>query len=282
LYLWILAREYNRHADIKVLLIAIMRYIPIVGIGMQFCEFIFMERNLKKDEKTIQNALEHQRRFCKSFPLWFLLFPEGQLNVPENRERVSLYCDKMKISQRPDIVLLPKSTGLFMCADGLKNETDWMFDLTIGYGGLEIEDIPYEEYAFDSVLFKDKYPKEIYIHIQKFSIASLPGMQAIEEETEKELEHRKFEFNVWLRSLYMEKNEMMREFYVDHRFSEQSISIRAKPTASEVLALMLVWASCYVTVPFLLSILSKLNILFSFYTVAKTLGLQCDAQVDHR
>jgi hypothetical protein len=235
-----------------------MKYIPIVGIGMQFCEFIFMERSLKKDEKTIQKALHHQRQFCKSFPLWFLLFPEGQLNVPENRERVALYCDKMKITQRPDIVLLPKSTGLFMCADGLKTETDCLFDLTIGYGGLDIEEIPYEEYAFDSVLFKDKYPKDIHIHIRKFSIAALPGMQEIVEESEKELEHRKFEFNLWLRSLYLEKNEMMRDFYNAKRFSEQSIILRTKPTVSEFIVLFMVLASSLTTVPFLLSILSKL------------------------
>ena len=44
------------------------------------------------------------------------------------------------------IVLIPKATGTFMVANALHEQIDDVFDLTVGYGGIAKELIPYEEY----------------------------------------------------------------------------------------------------------------------------------------
>ena len=42
LYMWILARVVGKSGDVKILLMAILRYLPFAGPGMMFFEFIFM------------------------------------------------------------------------------------------------------------------------------------------------------------------------------------------------------------------------------------------------
>jgi lysocardiolipin and lysophospholipid acyltransferase len=234
-----------------------------MGLGLQFFEFIFIERNLKQDEQIIVNALEHEKEYCKPFPLWLVVFPEGQLNVPENREKIDKYRQKAGILQDPQIVLLPKSTGLFMCTDGLKAELDCLYDVTVGYSGLDVLQIPYEEYSIDAMFFKDYYPQDIYIHVQKLSIAELPGIDYMEEQTDKFLDHRKFQFNLWLRDLFMEKDRFMIEFYKNGRMSADSIVYHPKATFAELLLLTVTLSSSFVTLPLLFSLLAQVvNIIF--------------------
>lgn len=75
LYMWTLARVVGKSGDVKILLMAILRYLPFVGPGMMFFEFIFMERKWNNDKDRIS---KHLRRVVNdNLPIWLLIFPEG-------------------------------------------------------------------------------------------------------------------------------------------------------------------------------------------------------------
>lgn len=84
--------------------------------------------------------------------MWLLLFPEGTLNTPNNRETSRAYAKKMDITEGghnltkgPKYVILPKATGLFMCADVLMPKISTLFDITVGYSGVKPHQVPYAE-----------------------------------------------------------------------------------------------------------------------------------------
>jgi 1-acyl-sn-glycerol-3-phosphate acyltransferase len=77
LYLWTLAWYQNKHGDVKILLMAVLKYIPILGLGMLFFEFIFLKRKWDSDRPKISKHL--QRTVTDNLPLWLLIFPEVSL-----------------------------------------------------------------------------------------------------------------------------------------------------------------------------------------------------------
>ena len=74
LYLWALAHHQGRHGDIKILLMSVLKFIPILGLGMFFYEFIFLDRKWSKDQATLTFYLK--RSLQDQCPLWLLIFPE--------------------------------------------------------------------------------------------------------------------------------------------------------------------------------------------------------------
>lgn len=98
-----LAHKFNRHGDLKIMLINALKYVPIYGIGMQFFEFIFMKQKLSKDCENILNLVNRQKSDYKDFPLWMLIFPEGTLNTPENRIKSREYGKKNSIEEKPRV-----------------------------------------------------------------------------------------------------------------------------------------------------------------------------------
>ena len=77
LYMWTLARIVGKAGDVKILLMAILRYLPFAGPGMIFFEFIFMERKWNKDKYRIT---KHLKRVANDkLPFWLLVFPEGTM-----------------------------------------------------------------------------------------------------------------------------------------------------------------------------------------------------------
>ena len=42
LYLWALAWSHQRHGDVKILLMSVLKHIPLLGFGMLLFEFIFL------------------------------------------------------------------------------------------------------------------------------------------------------------------------------------------------------------------------------------------------
>jgi 1-acyl-sn-glycerol-3-phosphate acyltransferase len=102
-YIWLLAVRFERHGDLKIMLIAIMKHVPLFGLGMQFFEFIFMKQKLALDQQNILNHMDHLRDYCQGFPLWLLIFPEGTLNTPKNRKSSREYAKKNDIKEEPKV-----------------------------------------------------------------------------------------------------------------------------------------------------------------------------------
>ena len=161
-----------------------------------------------------------------------LIFPEGTLNTPNNKETSQKYAKKMGLKDDPKVVILPKSTGAFICADALKGHVSTLFDLTIGYSGISIDQVAYDEYLVENVFFKRQFPKQIHFHVKKYSLDGIPGLEgsttskeipkdatdAFDEQTNS----RKLIFGEWIKQRFLEKDERMVKFYENGRFVDPS------------------------------------------------------------
>jgi 1-acyl-sn-glycerol-3-phosphate acyltransferase len=255
-YIWTLAARYGYHGDIKIMLIALLQYLPIFGLGMTFFEFIFMKQKLTLDYKTILKHMDRTKNLFFKFPMWLLIFPEGTLNTPNNRVTSRAFAKKTDIPEDPEYVILPKSTGLFMCSDALLDQVDYVFDLTIGYSELEKEDIPYEEYLIDRMFFSKNYPKKVHIHVQKYNLKSLPGMQRdankppiLGKDFDQETNKRRVEFNDWVKVTFMKKDELMSKFYETGQMSAENQTWEVLPTFKHWISIFLIWTFGFYIVP---------------------------------
>ncbi|KAJ3063196.1 hypothetical protein HDU98_000964 [Podochytrium sp. JEL0797] len=220
LTMWYVAWSRNLHADMRVFLIKILSLLPLFGQGMQMFEWVFLNQNLEKDREIIRGNLETARKDV-GVPLWLLIFPEGTLNTPGNVAKSRVYAEKMGISPHPQHCILPKSTGLYLSLQHLTPTVTSLFDMTVGYSGISGTEIPYDALLPDKMFFHNQYPREIHFHIDRYDVRTeVPGFRVtdqlgsgvVREEDEAEV---KKEFDLWLRTVWMRKDERLVRFYAD-------------------------------------------------------------------
>lgn len=133
LYLWWFSYTAGMHGYLYFVLKESLRFVPIFGTGMMVFGFLFLARNWAKDKPRFQHHVTQLN--SRSDPMWLLIFPEGT-NLSVNGRRTSkAFAEKVGI---PDMKhqLLPRSTGLQFCLQGLKTTVDWVYDCTIAYEGI--------------------------------------------------------------------------------------------------------------------------------------------------
>lgn len=218
---------------------------------MQFFEFIFLARKWALD-RTVMAKILH-RALRDKLPIWLVIFPEGTVITDDTKQKSQAYAKKMDISDNPQHVLIPKSTGLFFCLKELQPDASYLLDVTMGYEGLNGEQTPYEVYSLSRVFFEARGPERVQMHVQKFLVKDLPGFQEAEtmntkddekmERTEVEArkdEERNDQFTLWLRKRFLEKDELMASFYKEGRFprdGQQPLIIRPIPRLGDWLSL---------------------------------------------
>lgn len=196
IYIWALAYMARRHGDLKVILKKSLKNIPIWGWGMQFFDFIFLERSWTKDA---QNFLAHMAKLKSSTsPLWLLIFPEGTTISAETREKSHTFAEKNGIPV-PKHTLLPRSLGLYTCVNSLGNTIDYIYDLTVGIPGVPRGATPQYTYTLASLYVMGLNPGQIHVHFRRFKVSDLPR----EEEA----------FSAWLQARWQEKDELLEHFY---------------------------------------------------------------------
>ncbi|KAJ3282920.1 hypothetical protein HK104_010652 [Borealophlyctis nickersoniae] len=228
-WLWNVAWARKAHGEVKIILKESLKWIPIIGWGMQFFEFIFLARKWAIDKAKLHYNL--QRAQSDKLPLWLLIFPEGTVISPNTQAQSRAYAKKMGLSDDPKHVIIPKSTGLFFVLRSMQPQVTSLYDMTIGYDGLSADDCPEQVYTMGRVFFQGDGPRKIYIHARRFDVPSLPGfapgkgsatsMSAAERVGNGEAETvdaRAEAFNVWLRERWNEKDEMMKDFFADRSF----------------------------------------------------------------
>ncbi|KAJ3187753.1 hypothetical protein HDU85_006146 [Gaertneriomyces sp. JEL0708] len=250
-WLWILAWHRNAHGCVKIILKQSLKYLPVFGWGMQMFEFIFLARKWAKDRVTMSTILHRTLR--DKLPIWLVIFPEGTVITDDTKSKCLAYAKKMDISDRPNHVLIPKSTGLFFCLKNLQPDAKYLWDITIGYEGLTAEQTPYDVYSLSRVFFEKKGPKRVHMHLQSFRVDELPGfseaatmntkndekMDMTEIEARKD-EERTEEFTLWLRKRFLEKDQLMTDFYKTGELpndGDEMLIIQARPRLADVVAL---------------------------------------------
>ncbi|KAF9577167.1 hypothetical protein BGW38_007803 [Lunasporangiospora selenospora] len=171
---------------------------------MRFFDFIFLKRNdWDHDRKAIEDNLD---RVDKKEPLWLVVFPEGTVVSESTRKRSSTFAQKAGLTDHRH-VLLPRTSGLFVCVNKLRGSVEYLYDATVGYSGIHYGEIPQEVYPLPGLYVNMAQPKEIRVHLRRFLVKDIP-------ETEPE-------FVEWVRARWQEKDDLMEEFYTTGKFPSQ-------------------------------------------------------------
>ncbi|CAO3660009.1 unnamed protein product [Rhizopus stolonifer] len=136
--------------------------------------------------------------------MWLLLFPEGTVVSETTRKKSKDYAEKNNVKDNR-YTLLPRSTGLRLCATVLKDDVEYLYDFTIGYSGVTSTEIPEKVYTIQGIFFFNRYPKQVHIHVRRYKVNTIP------------LENEK-EFNGWVFDRWSEKDELMTRFYDTNSF----------------------------------------------------------------
>ncbi|RKP40226.1 acyltransferase-domain-containing protein, partial [Dimargaris cristalligena] len=196
IYLWFVAYYAGCHGYVKIILKDSLRSIPIFGWGMQFFRFIFLRRNWEADRRSFTEQIRETAQ--DALPYWLTLFPEGTTISQKALNKSSAFGIAQGYAATQH-VLLPRSTGLFHVCQGLRESSDYLYDITMGCEGLRADQVPQETYTIPRMFLERFYPRLIHIHVRRVPMGDVP--------TESEA------FAQWLQQRWYEKDRLMAYFY---------------------------------------------------------------------
>lgn len=123
------------HGFLYIILKESLKYVPIIGPGMQFFGFIFLARKWEQDKPRIAHRLSKLAAGGGVEPMWLLIFPEGTNLSDNGRKTSSDYAAKIGVKDLKHL-MLPRSTGLRFCLENLGNSVEWVYDCTVAYEGV--------------------------------------------------------------------------------------------------------------------------------------------------
>jgi 1-acyl-sn-glycerol-3-phosphate acyltransferase len=232
-YAWCLTYFMDTHRDVCIVLKKSLKWVPIIGWGMQFFIFIFLARSWASDRIYLakQLALLGQRAQIHDTPLTFILYPEGTLVSPDTRPISKKYADKLGISDMTH-TLLPRSTGLHYSLRALSScvPSLQLLDITVAYPGVPPMGYGQSYYTLRSIFFDGIPPPAVHMHIRRFDVAadvpigniprSISGTPLGLSRGEVDVpEDERQTFDVWLRDRWAEKDQLMQRFYDTGSFS---------------------------------------------------------------
>ncbi|KIJ68231.1 hypothetical protein HYDPIDRAFT_24530 [Hydnomerulius pinastri MD-312] len=223
-YVWCLTYFARTHKDVFIVLKKSLKWIPIVGPGMQMYRFIFLARSWASDKLELAKQLSKlgTKAEEEDTPFTFMLFPEGTLVSKDTRPLSRKYAEKTGV---PDLsnILLPRSTGLHYSLRSLapRLPTLKMLDITIIYPGIPPKGYGQSYYTLRSIFCDRIPPPVVHMHLRIFDVAkdvpigdistsnpaAIPngfGESSIEVDCP---ESEKTTFDLWLRKLWTDKDE---------------------------------------------------------------------------
>lgn len=236
-YAWCLTYFMDTHNDVCIVLKKSLKWVPIVGWGMQFFRFIFLARSWASDSLYLvkQLSLLGKRAQDHDTPLTFILYPEGTLVSPDTRPVSKKYADKLGISDMSH-TLLPRSTGLLYSLRALSSCVPdlQLLDITMGYPGVPPTGYGQSYYTLRSIFCDRIPPPAVHMHIRRFDVAKHVPIGALSGGASRSQlngsphgltigvdvpEGEREAFDVWLRDRWSEKDQLMQRFYDTGSFS---------------------------------------------------------------
>lgn len=193
--------------------------VPIFGWSFQLMDFIAMARKWPADKVNLDKVLT---RVLDDPSLWLVVFPEGTLVCDETSAKTHKFANLMNLPL-PSHTLVPKTTGIHHTVEKLRPRLTHIYDLTIAYPSHQ-KQWAYDKYTIENCLFRRSGPSKVFIHIDRFDIADIPAEQK--------------EFDDWMRKRFMQKDELLRNFYLKGEFSNEKEGAVDKP---EVLSFQNNW-----------------------------------------
>ncbi|KAK0465370.1 acyltransferase-domain-containing protein [Desarmillaria tabescens] len=227
------------HRYVYITLKKSLQWIPVVGWGMQFFNFIFLARSWASDRVQLSASLSAlgSEAEKQDNPLAFILYPEGTLVSQDTRPISKKFADKMGIADMTH-TLLPRSTGLHYSLRSLSPRIPdlRLIDVTVVYPGIPPLHYGQDFYTLRSVFFDGIPPPVIHMHLRMFDVArevpigdlsgSNPGVSPkTEPMVEVDIpEREKKGFDEWLKGLWKEKDDSIGMFYEANSFAREKVA----------------------------------------------------------
>ncbi|PSR85826.1 hypothetical protein PHLCEN_2v5302 [Hermanssonia centrifuga] len=234
-YAWCLTYLMGTYKDVFIVLKKSLKWVPVVGWGMQFYNFIFLARSWASDRLHLSASLSWlgQRAEKQDTPLTFILYPEGTLVSKDTRPLSKKYADKMGI---PDMqhTLLPRSTGLHYSLRSLAPRIPslQLIDITVSYPGIPAFGYGQSYYTLRSIFLDGVPPPKVHMHLRRFDVAmdvpignlskskppTIPNGGSLKPPSKKEVveieipQDERDTFDLWLRNLWKIKDTEMSQF----------------------------------------------------------------------
>ncbi|CAI4057881.1 putative acyltransferase SKDI_04G2510 [Saccharomyces kudriavzevii IFO 1802] len=224
IYLWWLSSISNLGGNVFIILKKALKYVPLLGFGMQNFKFIFLSRNWRKDETTLTNNLVSMdlNARCKG-PLTnyktcysktnesvaaynLIMFPEGTNLSPKTKKKSEAYCQRAGLQDvQLRHLLLPHSKGLKFALEKLALSLDAVYDVTIGYSPALRTEYVGTKFTLKKIFLMGVYPERIDFHIREFKVDEIP------------LQDDEVFFN-WLLGVWKEKDQLLENYYNTGQF----------------------------------------------------------------
>eukprot|EP01135_Chromosphaera_perkinsii_P002300 Nk52_evm86s221 gene=Nk52_evmTU86s221 len=194
LYLWSFFARFGRLRNEKIVLKFPLKFVPGAGWAMQMFSFMFLKRKWEEDKVHMSNQFGYYKSI--GYRLQMLIFPEGTDFNKKSLGRSDAFAEKMNLPKYK-YVLHPRTTGFVHCVRELKDDIDFIYDVSLGYP----KNIPLKPTS----IAKGDIPKEVHINVKKYDIKILKSMS--DEEIQK-----------WCEELWKEKEKKLEKFYDDKSF----------------------------------------------------------------
>ncbi|KAI5116740.1 hypothetical protein M0805_000434 [Coniferiporia weirii] len=174
-YTWCLTYFMDMHRDVLIVLKRSLKWVPVLGWGMQVFRFIFLARSWASDKHYLVSKLAKLGRKAQQedTPLAFILYPEGTLVSEDTRPISKKFADKMGI---PDMThtLLPRSTGLHFALRALLPRVPSLklLDITVAYPGIPPMGYGQAYYTIRSIFMDRVPPLSVHMHLRLIDIAA--------------------------------------------------------------------------------------------------------------
>ncbi|KAI3633452.1 hypothetical protein MIR68_008399 [Amoeboaphelidium protococcarum] len=230
IYLWFLAYSQNAHGMMKIILKDGLKHYPIIGWGMQAFDFIFLRRNWSDDQFNLSLALDNltrnQQQMDDDKNFWLLLFPEGTVVNPNTMEKSRQYWQRQVdtdssrvLPTHPKHHLLPRSTGLRFILDNFhtRRQDVALYDLTMAYYPSTSDQVVEKLYTLRNIFGDLMPPQRVYFYCRKLQSQQYTSTLRDEQA-----------FSLYLQDRFMEKDELMAEFYNRGSWSHFQSSMPSK------------------------------------------------------
>ncbi|KAL5494708.1 hypothetical protein ACEPAI_169 [Sanghuangporus weigelae] len=175
-YAWSFMYFMNMHRDILIVLKKSLKWVPVLGWGMQVFRFIFLARSWAHDKHVLVSHLAKlgRKAHLEDTPLTFLIYPEGTVISNETRPISKKYADKLGILDMR-YTLLPRSTGLHYSLRALAPRIPdlKLLDMTVAYPGIPAGGDGQLYYTIRSIFMDRIAPPTVHIHLRLIDVASM-------------------------------------------------------------------------------------------------------------
>ena len=229
----------NKLGILKIILKEDLKKLPLFGWAMSYFRFIFLSRKWEDDQGEIKLLSQYYDQ--TSDPTCCLIFPEGTDLSIKNIKRAHDFAEKNG-KEKFEYVLNPRSKGTHYLLSKMRNNTDTLWDLTMGY-----KDRVEGERPSEMMLAKGYYPQEVHILVNKYPLSDIPT------DADK--------FATWLDSRFAHKEQKLKHFYSNkYSFSEK----RQQPISLKLQYVVCVcyWVLCLF---FTLRVATSWYVFFIFY-----------------